>query len=81
VRASAPAGEWFVAATSSWSDWDLATLLAAKGGQRVSVVIPARDEAPTIGEIVAAIRGELMEDVELVDELVVIDFDRRHATE
>ncbi|MDP9842045.1 glucosyl-3-phosphoglycerate synthase [Streptosporangium lutulentum] len=39
----------------------------------VSVVLPARDEEGTVGEIVTAIRRDLMEAVPLVDELVVID--------
>jgi glucosyl-3-phosphoglycerate synthase len=64
----------------SWADWPPAVLLAAKGGQRVSVVIPARDEAATIGGIVAAIREELVEGHGLVDELVVIDSDSTDDT-
>lgn len=48
-------------------------LLEAKGDTTVSVVLPARDEAETVGEIVTAIRRDLMETVPLVDELVVID--------
>ncbi|GAA2743032.1 MULTISPECIES: glucosyl-3-phosphoglycerate synthase [Kitasatospora] len=53
------------------------TLLAAKRAAgpagTVSVVLPALDEEPTVGEIVSAIRTELMERVPLVDELVVVD--------
>lgn len=45
----------------------------AKAAQRVSVCIPCRDEAATIGPLVSTIRTELMERVALVDELVVID--------
>lgn len=48
-------------------------LVAAKGGQRVSVCIPARDEEATVGLIVARIRKDLVESVPLVDEVVVID--------
>ncbi|MFE9536824.1 glucosyl-3-phosphoglycerate synthase [Streptomyces sp. NPDC006691] len=51
-------------------------ILAAKHrtGTTVSVVLPALDEEGTVGEIVAAIRRELMtEAVPLVDELVVVD--------
>jgi glucosyl-3-phosphoglycerate synthase len=55
-------------------------LLAAKGTRRVSVVIPARDEAPTIGAIVSGIRAELVDGIQLVDELVVIDSDSTDAT-
>lgn len=39
----------------------------------VSVCLPARDEAATIGPIVDALRAALVDDVGLVDEIVVID--------
>lgn len=39
----------------------------------VSVCLPARDEAATIGPIVAAVRRDLIERDGLVDEIVVID--------
>jgi glucosyl-3-phosphoglycerate synthase len=45
----------------------------AKAGQTVSVCIPCRDEAATIGQLVTVIRSELMTRVPLVDELVVVD--------
>jgi glucosyl-3-phosphoglycerate synthase len=48
-------------------------LAAGKGATRVSVCLPARNEAATIGPIVTAIRRELMDDVLLVDELLVLD--------
>ncbi len=41
-------------------------------GQCVSVVLPARDEAPTIGAIVRSIRRDLMP-AGLVDEVLVVD--------
>ena len=74
------AGDWFTRATSRWRDWDLAELLAAKRRRRISVVIPARNEAATITGIVAAIRRELMTAVALVDELLVIDSDSTDVT-
>ena len=40
---------------------------------RVSVCLPARDEAATIGPIVAAVRRDLVEGSKIVDEIVVID--------
>jgi glucosyl-3-phosphoglycerate synthase len=46
----------------------------------VSVCLPARDEAATIGPIVAAIRRELVDATGLVDEIVVIDDGSRDAT-
>jgi len=57
-------------------------LLAAKerGGHRVSVVIPARDEEDSVGAVVAAVRAAWVDQVGLVDELVVIDSDSVDAT-
>jgi glucosyl-3-phosphoglycerate synthase len=50
-------------------------LAAAKraGGQRISVCLPARDEAETVGAIVSTIREHLVVGVPLVDEVVVMD--------
>lgn len=48
-------------------------LVAAKGARTVSLCIPCRDEASTIGAVVAAIRNNLVERSGLIDELVVID--------
>src|SRR4051812_50017930 len=58
---------------SSAADWPVEKLLAAKGETTVSVVLPARDERETVGEIVAAIRRDLVDGAPLVDEVVVID--------
>lgn len=49
----------------------LAGLVEAKRGQRVAVCIPARDEAATVGLVVAV--ADQLRAVGLVDELVVID--------
>jgi glucosyl-3-phosphoglycerate synthase len=63
--------------TRSWSltDRPLHKILAAKQrtGQSVSVVLPALNEEATVGEIVAIIRHDLMQQVPLVDEIVVVD--------
>ncbi|MFF4834850.1 glucosyl-3-phosphoglycerate synthase [Streptomyces sp. NPDC001315] len=63
--------------TRSWSvtDRPLHQLLAAKRarGQSVSVVLPALNEEETVGDIVAVIRHDLMQQVPLVDEIVVVD--------
>ncbi|MBT2398478.1 glucosyl-3-phosphoglycerate synthase [Streptomyces sp. ISL-100] len=68
----------------SWSTADrpLDRLVAAKAGRglTVSVVLPALDEEETVGDIVAAIRRELMLTVPLVDELVVIDSGSKDRT-
>lgn len=54
-------------------DFPLELLLECKGDRRVSVCIPARNEEPTIAEIVRTVRADLVESVPLVDELVVLD--------
>jgi glucosyl-3-phosphoglycerate synthase len=53
--------------------FDAATLARHKGGERISVCIPARNESATIVAIVDAIRRDLMETVPLVDEIIVVD--------
>ncbi|MGW2385422.1 glucosyl-3-phosphoglycerate synthase [Streptomyces sp. YU58] len=63
--------------TRSWSKTDrpLHRILAAKQrtNQSVSVVLPALNEEETVGDIVAVIRHDLMQQVPLVDEIVVVD--------
>lgn len=56
----------------------LARLVEAKRGQRVAVCIPARDEAATVGRVVAV--ADQLRGVGLVDELVVIDDGSSDAT-
>jgi glucosyl-3-phosphoglycerate synthase len=65
-------------ATYDHREFPAAVLAEMKGGHRLSVCIPARDEAATIGPIVAAIADELLGG--LVDELVVVDDGSRDAT-
>lgn len=59
----------------SHRDFDAAALAAAKAAQgtTVSLCIPCRDEAPTIGEIVASARRHFVEGVALLDEILVLD--------
>lgn len=45
----------------------------AKAGRTVSVCIPCRDEAATVGPLVSSIRAELVHKRALVDELIVLD--------
>ena len=59
--------------TERLTDDDVASVVAAKVGQTVSVCIPCRDEAATIGPLVSTIRHELVGDRGLVDELIVLD--------
>ncbi|WP_426509743.1 glucosyl-3-phosphoglycerate synthase [Dactylosporangium sp. McL0621] len=63
------AADWFARRTSRWSDWPADEVLAAKGDTRVSVVMPALDEEPTVGEIVTGVRSL----GPIVDELIVVD--------
>jgi glucosyl-3-phosphoglycerate synthase len=60
-------------ATFDHRDLPLDLLLDCKQESRVSVCIPARDEAATIGPIVECIRRELAAPGCLVDELLVVD--------
>ncbi|MGI8756357.1 MAG: glucosyl-3-phosphoglycerate synthase [Acidimicrobiales bacterium] len=68
--------------------FDLSTLLAAKAatGDTVSVCLPARNEAATVGSVVTAIRASLVDDARrdhgapLVDEVVVVDDHSNDAT-
>ncbi|TQL69048.1 glucosyl-3-phosphoglycerate synthase [Nocardioides albertanoniae] len=71
---------WSERNTHHWHDWSLADLVAAKQGQRVSLVVPARNEAATVGNLVSKLRTTLMETSDLVDELVVIDSDSSDET-
>jgi glucosyl-3-phosphoglycerate synthase len=70
VDAAAPAPS---IGTYHHGDWQVAELLTAKASSRVLVCIPARDEARTIGAIVSCIRGQLVDRVGLVDEILVVD--------
>lgn len=61
---------WLDERASTADDWRLPDLLARKD-QSVAVVLPALNEAATVGQIVQTIRDELLGT--LVDELVVLD--------
>src|SRR5437879_2024674 len=66
--------EWFRKRTYHHSQFsDLSALVGAKRGRTVSVCLPTRNEAPTVGTVVRRIREELRERVPLVDEIVVMD--------
>jgi glucosyl-3-phosphoglycerate synthase len=55
------------------ADFPVDRLIDSKRGRRISVCLPARNEASTVGKIVGIVRRELMQRVPVVDELVVID--------
>jgi glucosyl-3-phosphoglycerate synthase len=69
---------WFDEHTHQAADFTVSQLLATKTGS-ISVVIPARDEAATVGTVVSQIHHELVS-CGLVDELVVIDSDSADDT-
>lgn len=75
--------EWFQTHTFHHSRFaDAASLADRKREQdlSISVCLPARNEAPTVGRIVETIRRELAERAPLVDEVVVIDSFSRDDT-
>jgi glucosyl-3-phosphoglycerate synthase len=76
---------WFehrTTSAASLTELDLDALLRAKrrGGHRVSVVLPARDEAATVGGLVADLHERWVRRLPLVDELLVMDSDSTDAT-
>src|SRR4051794_833190 len=76
---------WFEHCTTSATSLaalDLDALLRAKrrGGHRVSVVLPARDEEATVGRLVADLRERWMQRLPLIDELLVVDSDSTDGT-
>ena len=68
--------------THRWQDWDLEELLRRKQetGLTTSLVVPARNEAATVGDVVGRVRSALMETTALLDEIVVIDSDSTDET-
>ncbi|HVW42973.1 MAG TPA: glucosyl-3-phosphoglycerate synthase [Amycolatopsis sp.] len=80
LHVSADVGSWLPRRSSRAADWRAEDLLAAKRGTTISVVIPARDEETTVGDIVRTIRRDLVDAVPLVDEVLVVDSRSRDAT-
>jgi len=69
-------------ASFAWWTFDPSALVERKEelGVSISVILPARDEASTVGEIVAPIHRRLVDHLGLVDELIVIDDGSDDAT-
>jgi glucosyl-3-phosphoglycerate synthase len=65
--------DWLGRRTSSGEDWDRHELVRAKRDTTISVVLPARNEAGTVGHIVEKLKDELVDRVPLIDELIVMD--------
>jgi hypothetical protein len=76
------ATDWFSRRTYHHRDYDPRELLREKErqGLTTSLVIPALNEAATIGPIVQAVRLSMMEEVPLVDELIVVDSNSTDGT-
>jgi glucosyl-3-phosphoglycerate synthase len=72
--------EWFARRTSNWQEWPVEELLAAKADTRISLVVPARNEAATVADIVERVHADLVVAHPLVDEIVVIDSDSDDST-
>jgi glucosyl-3-phosphoglycerate synthase len=66
--------------TFAAQQFDARSLRCAKAGRRVSVCLPARDEAATVGAIVAIVQSALADGVGLVDEVLVVDDGSTDAT-
>jgi glucosyl-3-phosphoglycerate synthase len=76
---------WFehrTTSATSLAEIDVPALLLAKrrGGHRISVVLPARDEEATVGVLVRDLVDRWVDRVPLVDELVVVDSNSRDRT-
>lgn len=54
-------------------DFNAADLADRRGDTTISVCLPARNEADTIGPIVDILVGELQSEIRLVDEVIVVD--------
>ena len=76
---------WFehrTTSATSLAEIDVDALLLAKrrGGHRISVVLPARNEETTVGVLVRDLVARWVEAVPLVDELLVVDSNSTDAT-
>src|SRR4051795_9690143 len=76
---------WFQHRTTSagtLAEIDVDGLLRDKrrGGHRISVVLPARNEEATVGHLVTDLRERWMRRLPLIDELLVVDSDSTDAT-
>ncbi|MEV6153796.1 glucosyl-3-phosphoglycerate synthase [Nonomuraea sp. NPDC052129] len=80
LRALARVQDWYGPHSSVAAEWPVEALLRAKGRTAVSVILPARDEERTVGEIVTVLRRDLVERAPLVDEIIVVDSNSTDAT-
>ena len=75
--------KWFAENTFAAAEFDeiedLAALKRAQG-LTISLVLPALDEAETVGKVIRTVQRALMEKVALLDEIVLIDSNSTDAT-
>ncbi|MGI8536579.1 MAG: glycosyltransferase, partial [Mycobacteriales bacterium] len=71
---------WYERRTYSGTAWRPADLVDRKGDATISVVLPAHNEAATVGGIVSSLRREFMQRMPLIDEVVVVDSRSADAT-
>jgi nucleotide-binding universal stress UspA family protein len=75
--------KWFAENTfrcAEFADVDLLVDLKRKQGARISLGLPALNEEATIGNLISAIKGPLMDEAPLVDEIVLIDSNSSDST-
>jgi len=81
MTAMVDAATWLTDRTSGLLHWPAEALVRAKLDERVAVVLPARNEEATVGQIVDAIVSTYVSgSVPLVDEVVVVDSGSDDAT-
>ena len=73
------ASQWLTTHTSRATDWPVAKLREVPSRPSVAVILPALNEAATVGQIVSTINEELMVPG-FIDELVVVDSGSTDAT-
>lgn len=75
--------KWFAENTFRAEEFaDLSALVAIKQrkGLTVSLALPALNEEETVGRVIATVKGALMDEVPLLDEIVLIDSDSTDRT-
>ena len=68
--------KWFAENTyhaDEFADLDALLDLKRQRGHTISLALPALNEEATIGNVIRSIKGPLMEEIPLIDELVLID--------
>ncbi|MGH9120823.1 MAG: glucosyl-3-phosphoglycerate synthase [Acidimicrobiales bacterium] len=66
--------------TFQYDQFPAAAVAESKRGRRISVCVPALNEAATVGHVVETVRAQLMDAEQVVDELVVVDDGSLDAT-